>query len=458
MPVAGYKPDVNPDVKVETPAIEPSNYKSVIYDDNNVPLSSLIAFVEGSPWTSEAYYAQLISQHNDLRELDLNQSPEYQQYQKFVNLELRVQQDLQTNHDNSTNLTTTQGSAHMYPFMKVNKGDMFVGNTANNRKSLFRVIEAERRTFNRDSAWLITYTLVGYIEDGQDAMAFYNNLEQKSVRTYYFSKDRLIEGLQPFIKSEEYENVSNLRSVFSDIAQYYFKNLYNPRYMTMVIPGQQFPIYDPGVTEYVMRLVSTMDAPEVMKIRVLPTDNDPYISQTNFWSMMKERDYDLRTRCNDVMGLVPKQLFTANTYLTSFRYMNIHYMVYPGDPDTSLELHNHPFPKMLSMESIIETESYKNQEYSDVDNTYVQGDNTYSIIHEVLADNKYVLSAAFYNNTADQSLLEILVKDYLQSQSIDLKKLYACCNVFKKWKRLEQYYYGPILLTLLEAAYQAQYT
>lgn len=458
MPVAGYKPDAEPRVTPELPAIQPSNYKSVIYDDDHVPLTSLIAFVEGSPWTTEAYYAQLVSKHNDLRELDLNQGPEYQQYQKFNNLELRVENGLTTNHDNTTNLTTTNGSSHMYPFMRVNKGDYFVASTADNRRSLFRLTEVERRTFNRDSVWLINYTLVGYIEEGQDALAMFNNLEMKTVRSYFFSKDRLIEGLQPFIKSEEYENVTSLRKVRSDIAQYYFKNIYNPRYMTLVIPGQEAPIYDSGLTAYLMRMVLTTDAPEVMKIRVLPTDNDPYLSQPDFWSMMTERNYDLRLQCNDVMGLVPRELFCANTHLTSFRYMNIRYMVYPAQPDDTLEMMNHPFPKMLSMQEIVQTESFKGGQYTDVDNSYFDGNKTYDIIHEVLTDEKYVLSANFYNATSDQSLLEILVKDYLQSQSIDLKKLYACCNVFKKWKRLEQYYYGPILLTLLETAYQAQYT
>ena len=458
MPIASFKPTAEPTIKPELPAIQPSNYKSVIYDNDHYPTTSLIAFVEGAPWTLDAYYAQLVAEHNDLREIDVNQAPENQQYQKFVNLEIRVQQDLTTTHDESTGFTTTTGSGHMYPFMRVNKGDMFVVGTSDNRQSLFRVSNVERRTFNRDSAWLITYSLLGYVEEGQDALAMFNNLELKSVRTYYFSKDRLIEGLQPFIKSEEYENVTSLRSVFQDIARYHFKNMYNPRFQTMVIPGQQVSIYDSGITEYLMRLVSTFDAPEIINMRLFPSDNDPYLRQPNFWYMMQERDYDIRTQCNDVFGLVFKLECHPNSYLTSFKYMGIDYLVYPISPDSSLELNLHPLPKMISMEEMVQTVAFKNQEYSDVDNTYVDGDKTYAIIHEVLVDDKYVLSANFYQATTDQSLLEILVKDYLKSQSIDLKKLYACCNVYKKWKRLEQYYYGPILLTLLEAAYREQYT
>lgn len=454
MGIATYKPTSEPEIKPELPQVEPANYKSVIYDDNNIPLQSLIAFVEGAPWTVN-YYAQVLSKHNDLRDNDPGQSAVYQQYLKFMELEIRVDQALSSSYDAATGITKVTGTATAYPFMKVNVGDCFITDTADNKKSIFKLTLVERNTFNRDSAWKIEYELLGYVDVKPEVFA---DLEQKTIKTYYFSKDRLLEGLQPFIKSEEYQNVTNIRRVFEDIVQYYFRNLFNPKYSTIVTPGQEYVIYDSNMIGYLLRTVSTDDAPEVRKMKQLPTDNDPYLTQPEFWNMLFERDYDMRSRCNDVMGLVTKYIFNMNTYLNGFRYSNVDYLVYPDTPDVSANVIFNCDSKLLSMQEIITTSAFKDTVYTSIDNEYVTPTKTYEIIHEVLVDNKYVLSADFYNDTANQSLLEILVKDYLKHQALDLNKLYACCNVFKKWKRLEQYYYGPILMTLLMEAYRSQYT
>lgn len=453
MPIAGKKPEVQPPVKPEVPQTEPKDYKSVIYDDNNVPLQSLIAFVEGAPWTVN-FYAQVTAAHNDLKVEDSNQSAVYQQYQKFVNMEIRVDSPLTSSTDNQQ-LTTVTGSANMYPFMKPNVGDMFITDTADNKRAKFTITQVNRKTFTRDSAWQIQYVLKEYVDESSPEFAA---LEDKVVKTYYFSKQRLMEGLQPFIKSEEYENVTNLNVVFKDLVRYYFANFYNVRYSTFVLPGQEFPMYDAGLVNFLMQLVSTDDAEEVRHVRRIPTDQDPYLSQPEFWRMMMEREYGMRLQCNRVFGIVNKREFNTNTFLDGIRFSTIQYLVYPSEPDESLLVTTAPLPKVLDLTEIIDTTGFKNVTYTDTDNTYVENDVPYDIIHEVLVDDAYVLSNAFYDATAEQSILEILVKDYLKGQTLDLKKLYACCNVFKKWKRLEQFYYGPILLTLLLEANRAQYT
>jgi len=457
MPIAGQKPTSEPEVRVELPAVEPTNYKSVIYDDNNVPLQSLLAFVEGAPWPVD-YYAQVKAQHNDLRDVDPGQQAVYQQYQKFVGLEIRVDQALTTSFDSNSANSTVTGSGNMYPFMKVNVGDVFVTDVADNKRAMFRLTEVSRRTFNRDSAWTIEYTMIGYVDGSADNQAQFAALENGTIRTYYFSKDRLLEGLQPFIKSEEYANVTNLRSVYEDLIQYYFQNIFNLKYSTLVVPGQDYAIYDMHLVEFLMKIVDTEDADQIKHVKRLTADNDIYLQQPDLWSMLYERDYPQRLRCNQVFGLVGRNYFNRNTFLTGFRYSNVQYLVYPNDPDTSLNIEGTCGAKPIDLQEIINTTPFKGQDYSDVDNTYVDDLKSYDIIHEVLSDDRYVLSAAFYDDTDDKSLLEILVRDYMNRAAIDLPKLLACCNVFKKWKRLEQFYYGPLLLTLLREAYRAQYT
>lgn len=455
MAIAGSKPIAEPVVKQDLPRIEPENYKGIIYDNNHTPLQNLIAFIGGSPWTVD-FYRQVVAKHNDLKDLDVEQAAQYQQYYEFKNLEIRVDSDLKSSHNSDTGLTEVVGSSFCYPFTQVNPGDVFVADTGDNRPSIFRITNVNRNTFNRDSAYEIDYTLVAYADQKPEMI---KALKQKTIKTYFFRKDRLLEGLQPFIASEEYENVTNIKNVLADVIRYYFKNMFNQSFSTIVIPGQEKVIFDSNLAAYLMKFVTGDEAPEVRKVKLVPNDNDTYLTQPEFWKLLFDRDYDGLTRCNDEMSLVSKYMFNNNTYLSGFRYSNIDYLVYPDEADISLDIQNCPGPrKLVTLEEVIDTTSFKGQEYTDVDNLYTDGVKTYNIIHEVLVDHKYVLSEAFYKGTEDQSLLEILTKDYMKHQFVDLKKLYACCNTFKKWKRLEQFYYGPILITLLLDAYRAQYT
>jgi len=90
--------------------------------------------------------------------------------------------------------------------------------------------------------------------------------------------------------------------------------------------------------------------------------------------------------------------------------------------------------------------------------TYPQNNVNIPYYHPVLKDDFYVLSRAFYEDTADKSVLEILVKDYLKMQTLDLDKLYRLTETFKKLGRLEQFYYGPILMVLIKEADRASYS
>jgi hypothetical protein len=62
----------------------------------------------------------------------------------------------------------------------------------------------------------------------------------------------------------------------------------------------------------------------------------------------------------------------------------------------------------------------------------------------------YVLSKAFYEDTDDKSDLEILVKNYLTGKDIYQDKLLNLINEYHVWSDIEQFYFTPILLTLIK--------
>lgn len=454
MPIAGLTPEAPISVQPKLPDIQPKDYKSVVYSDDNVPLHSLIAYVAGAPW-SVTFYSQVVGEHNDLREVDPGQSAVYQQYSKTIDLELRVSTPLTSGYDTEKALTTVTGAALVYPFLVPNVSDYFVTDVADNRKALFRVTQVDRKTFNRDSTYGIEYEIVGYVSDHG---SLFEDIESKVIRSYHFSKERLVEGLSPILKEEDFFKVTNLKALYSDLVKFYFRNFFNKSQFTLVLPGQSKVIYDSNLVNYLLKIVNTDDAPEVRHVKQIPTDNDPYLSQMDLWDLLFSKDYNGRDLSNNSKGLVNKNIFSKNSFIKGIAYSIIDYIVYPIDPDLSNDSGFNEDLKPLSEESIEATTGYKGSVLDPLDNVYTKAAVDYPIIKNVLVDSNYVLSEAFYTGTGTMSVLEILVKDYLQGKTLDLNELYAVSDKYRKWNRLEQFYYGPILLTLIKEANKGTYS
>lgn len=454
MPIAALKPTTEVQSKPNLPEIQPDSYRGIVYDDNHTPLTSLIAFVTGAPMSVD-YYSQVVGEHNDLREVDPSQPGTFQQYQKIMNLEIRVEEALTSSYDAEKAITTVRGTAMVYPFLVPNVLDYFVTDSSDNQRAIFRITEVERKTFNRDSAHHIEFEMVGYVGS---KLEIFTDLENKVIRKYYFSKDRLIEGLSPTLKADEQEKVLGLKTLYRDLVQYYFKTFYNQKTMTLTLPGQDILVYDSFVTGYLNKIVDTSDAPEIRLIRVIGADRDQYMQQPQFWDIILNKDYDGLKYCNSEMGLVNKALFSGNSYLQGIAYSNIRYIVYPSGPDLTTRIGAVDDVKRLSDFSVITTQANNGMDYASSENMIERAGKVLTLIRDVSSYSKYVLSENFYDDTDSQTVLEILTKDYLKGHALDLSLLYAVSTQFRRFKRLDQFYYGPLLMTLIKEADRAQYS
>lgn len=454
MPIAGRKPLTETDTNIHTPTIEPAGYEGSIVDDLSTPILSLIAYVEGAPWSVD-YYSQMVGEHNDLREIDPNQPLIYQSYQKINGLELRVQSPLSTSYNSETGITSSNGTALIYPFLAPNVNDYFITDAGDNKIGLFRIISVERKTFNRDSVFSVDYTLDGYIDQKQDVIAA---LKEKTLREYFFDKERLVEGLQPLLRSEEYTQLRNLKSIFRGMIDHYFTSFFNPRYSTLVIPGQDIAIYDARLVGYLLRIVEVTDHPLIQRIRQIPTDNDPYLKQDTIWDIMVRRDYEGLKFCNKKMMIVSKSVFLKNPALHGIVYSNIEYLIYPETPDTTAMVRDLPFPKLSSNKVVFEVEGSLGTPAALITENYASEGRNYLSAPTVLQDDFYIFTQSFYDGAPTQTLIEILTKDYLNRKTLDLEKLSFLCSRYRYWGRLEQFYYGPILMTLIREADRRTYS
>ena len=449
MPIATHKVDATLPVQASIPKIEPTNYQSIVNDDKVIPIKSLLAYIEGSSWNVD-YYKQIVSKHNDLREVDPGQPNIYQQYEKITGLEIRVTTPLNDSYDSDTGITTVTGDGLLYPFIIPNALDYFIADAGDSKKAIFRITTVERKSFNTDSVFAINYDLVGYTDN---AAQIYDDLVTKTIRTYFFNKDRLVDGLQPVIKEEEHNQLVSLSQAYKELVAYYFKTFFNRNVMTLVLPGQEYMIYDSFLVNYLMKLVDTSDAYEIQLVKQITTDNDLYLSQPQFWTCLFNRDYDGLAYVNKKMLLVNKAIFHGNSYIHGLAFSNIDYIVYPDDPDTSTVVRSQPRVKPTSDIDIIVDPNY------DFTRNYVTDALTTPYVNGVMnADETYVLSEAFYSNLPTQSLIEIITKDYLKRNTIDLKQLLDLYSKYRTLPKLEQFYYGPMLITFIKEANRAIYT
>jgi hypothetical protein len=448
MPIAGFKPDQPGPFEPNLPKIEPKPYKGILSDDNETPLQSLISYVEGSPWTVN-WYGQIVNEHNDLREHDMGQNNIYQQYAKTVGLEIRVNAALDSTQNTESTLVTITGTAVIYPFLVPNIGDMFIGSVGDNYDSLFSVTDVQRKNFNLNSVYEITYVSVGYVNTESIR---YKDLENKVTKTYYFLKDRLAEGLFPSVIESEYKNILDFRFEYKKIVAYYFKTFFSREFGTLVLPGQTSSVYDSYVVDYVLKTTDTFDAYEIRFVKNLNTEDDHYLEQPQFWNALLEKDPSILKHCNRKMGLALTKAFHRDALLKGIRFTKIDYIVYPTNVDRSVDTSRNQEPKSVGFSELLEAPSGASLMHELIHGTVAIQNVSKTIISPVLSSDCYVMSEKFYNDEPVDSILEALTLDFIKGKAIDNALLSEVIQSYKNWGRLEQFYYLPIVLTLIKGS------
>lgn len=444
MPIARLSPEAPSPVEVNLPKPQPEEYKSIV--ENNVVnnLSALLTYVEGAPWSVQ-YYSQIVSKHNDLKDFDPTQPNQYQQYSKIKNLEIRVSSPLANSFDNSTGISTVTGSAHLPTCVIPNVGDIFLSTVDQGDDALFRVTMVERKVFNRQSVFYIEYTLFSLVPQHPEHIEL---LESKVQRTYYYHKDRLIDGLDPLVTPLRHELINKAKQLIQVLTKQYFKSFFNPRYGTIILPGQSTTFYDPLVVKFMLAISDSFMADEIRNMHVLNPDSDPYLAQPTIWTCLLEGNINNFPYINERMGWVTSNAFFRMPIMEGIRYKRMNYIIYPYAPDTSTDIEVDPLPKIALLEELVPTTGTRGM----IDllyNQYITTHATIPLLPLILDNGYYVLSENFYRDTSDKSLLETMTRMYLRGESLDIEKLMLIVKDYDKWSRMEQFYLTPVILILL---------
>ncbi len=474
MPIVQLLPDAPASQINNTPEIQPESYCSTVVDTQNAPLNTLLAYVDGMPWTVN-YYRQVITTQSDLKEQDVGETGVYQQYEKINNMEIRVTESLSGDQNQDTAQMKISGAALIYPFLTPNVGDMFIADAGFNQKGVYTIDAVERKSFNLDTTYQISYHLMDFTNRAPGRVA---DLDTKVIREYYFDKSRLMMGMPPTLTTQDYANMQSLTRYFQQIVNDYFNVFYIHDYDTLAIPGQGTGCYDPFVVDYVLKIVNTFDNLVIRKVRNYATDNDDYLRQPQFWKMMLTRDIGMLPYINRFMGLVDVKYFNYNSMFKGIRYSRMSYVLYPTTADFSMMnpndlvpvsdplLMNYDTPgttvfsqapifKPQAFRQLVDSKSSGGSLVDLLANSTTANNTIGQVIYPSLnLDHSYVLSGAFYSQSGKLSLLETLVTNYLEGNALSLDDIVSCCKIYRNWNRMDQFYYLPILMTLIKTAQQ----
>lgn len=459
MGVASHKPDTDRPVEPRLPTTKPDGYRVAHADDRENNLRAMMAYIDGSPWTVD-FYNQILGQHNDLKQFDHSQLTPYQTYSKINGLELRVTQALDTTTDPGTQNSTTTGRANIGSYVPVNKEDVFVAHASGTGLAVFRVTSSQRKTHNVNSVYEIEYVLLFMVNQYPER---YDILKTKTTQEFYFVKDRLMDNGDPILKSSDFFDMRQLGIEFDRIAETYYRKFLNKNHKTLVLPGQDQTIYDHYLVEFIAAIMEVNQSHDSRFVRRLFQGQDNILHQPQFWEMVVQRDITMLPFLNKKMGMISRRSGSNNSYIGSIRHQNIDYHVYPVDPDQADRiLCDDSLPQVTVFTQLLDTVVFKNNEEGDKTqtawNTYNHHEGVRPLIPYVAADDFYVLSEEFYEQTANMTILEILVKDYITGVSMNLPMLKALVASYVQWPVLEKFYYGPLLLLLLKETGGCIYT
>jgi hypothetical protein len=451
MPIVNPTPAAPPleqptQVRTTAPA-----YKGVTVDSRYEPSAMLTTFVEGAPWTVE-YYSQVVDQDSGSSGQQVNAPAPLQQYQLIKGLELRVSSPLTQSQNTEDASMIVQGTGMLPVGVIPNEGDMFLADIGDGKEGVFQLTMSEKKSIFKDAVYYIEYRLVSYSTPER-----LGDLKAKTIKVLRFVKDFLVHGQNPVIQEDAFQAAARLSRRFPRLLERWVKEHLNLEYMTLTVPGQDRPIYDPFLTRAVMAFFNTGDAIDMRKVRVLNVDDDLAMRSYCLWDAIEHQERGLLRQGFKKAGLVHAFTFSRNPMLEGIRFSGIRSVIYPTDPDFTVNMPEASRLKLLEPDNLdgdLVAAPTNVIELVDVISNLDLDTNELNpaAIKAVLCDDFYIFSQAFYDQaTSGQTLLELCVQRYIDGKALDARVLDALSDSVPAWGLLERYYYIPILLVLIRA-------
>ncbi len=427
------------DEKLYTPAFE--------MDEPNSVMQGLLQYVEGYPW-SVNYYGQLLGKNNDLKDFDPAIVDAAQQYYKINNLVLRVESPLTSDYNGELNTTSITGAAFIPHSVTANVGDIIIADIENGEPCAFRVTKVERKSHRKTSVYSIDYVFLFVLSNNKN---WFDSLEGRVQQTVFYHQEREALGLNSKVTPSQNEALLTAREFLAYSKKAYFKTFFNQGKMTLVLPNQEYVLYDYAIVNFIRKITDTNDAVEIQRMYLLTSENNSLIKQRTIWDAIYEREPQILFEVNKKQGFVSNQSFRSNVMLGGLAFLSFDYVMYPKDPDLSTKvksIDNDQLQVAFYHLDVNSPESSHGQSSVMPTITTINND-TVSVLHELFKDDYYLVSSDFYDGSATKSYMEIMINKFIHREVISVLDISMAISSYNTWSRLHQFYLTPVLWYIL---------
>ncbi len=407
-----------------------NEYETIEIVNKDKQLDKIVQYIEGEEWQVD-YYLQLITKDNEIGRFDPYSPDVSKQYLNLKQMLLYVDSPLTQNEAQEL-----EGSAYINANVTPNQGDVFIATLLGKRQALLRIESIEKKTYNLNNVFYITYKLDMFLDSDDTVM---NSLRERVSKTYYYDKDFLLTNSEPILMEETFKHKRQITVSINEVIEYYFNTMFNSEKCILSIPGQDAILIDIMLQEFIFKIINSTDSHYISKIS-RNTVPDDMLRQTTIWDALLNRDIDMIKTCNRKMINVSTVSFGSNVKLRNISYLGIQYIVYPKSPDLGI----------LTTGSKADGNPYL--PIKEVPNSYRENKGIPENLIPVLdvEDEFYVFTEAFYGgDDLDMSTLELATYMYLSQEKIPNKLIVDLIEDYKYWDRVQQFYFIPVLILIL---------
>lgn len=388
---------------------------STLYNKDN-SLDRILPFIRGNRWQVD-YFLQLRDMNDTIAQPDINVPVSMQKYHRIDKLELVVQ-----NAISQEDIENISGEAIVNVGMTPNTYDVFKATLTGGREALFLVTEVSKKTYNLHETYVIGFKIFTFIDGSESNTRIWNNIVEKTMKTYVYDKDHLLDYSAPVILASDYKKKVELRTELPNIIDYYMRTFVNYDKNVIALPTTVSVYTDLYLNKFINSILDQTDHEIMARLSNLsftPGEDNVY----TIWDVILRRDTRL------LKLAIPRiefryTPFSYTGYLSKkMNYLGINFLATPVEDDAEISI-------PLKDISAIRDEGY-----------------TEPIAERV---KHYVMSEHFYKlDTEKCGYLEELLIKYLKSDIINSDDLDKPIMEYTSWSTMDQYYLIPVLMVLI---------
>lgn len=393
---------------------------STLYNKDNA-LDRIIQNIKGNKWTVD-YFLQLRDINDTIKALDTNIPISVQKYHRINKLDLIMQSPI--SQDVITNVT---GECIINAGFTPNTHDMFKATLTGGREALFIVTEVNKRTYNIHETYVASFKIFCLIDTAQDNIRYWNNLQEKVMKTYVYDKNHLLDYSAPVILQADYKKKVELRTAIPTLIDYYFRTFINYDKNIIALPTTCSIYTDLYLNRFIESIIDQTDHVLMSRLSNLSFQIGSESQIFTLWDIILKRDMTLFKviKSNMDFRYTP---YGLSDYLTrNMNYLGVDFLVKEINDTFDITI---PY-KDISKE--------RNDDYL-----------------EPLGENRknyYVLSEAFYKQDLTQcGYLEKMIYKYLNQEVNNSDDFDRPLQEYMCWSTKDQYYLIPILIVLIKDA------